>query len=81
MEITYTKNADGSITYSVTMKPIGSMLEQEEQIAEAVNALGSLATEASLKGFDSDGCALIVNNEKYTSRGKEKKNTKRHGQK
>ena len=55
------------------------MLEQEEQIASAVAEVGRLATELSLKGFDTSGEPIIVNNERHTSRGEEKKITKRPG--
>ena len=49
------------------------MLEQEEQIAAAVAEVGRLATQLSLSDFDTSGSPIIVDNEKYTSRGKEKK--------
>jgi len=70
---------DGSISIILNIKPTGSMLEQEEQIAAAVAEVGRLATELSLKGFDTDGAPIIVDNVKHTSRGKEKKNSKRPG--
>lgn len=73
----YKVEADGSMTITMNIKPQGSMLEQEEQIAEALNEMGRLATALSLKGFDTDGRPVIVNNVKHTSRGQEKKTTKR----
>lgn len=57
------------------------MLEQEEQIAAAVAEVGRLATELSLKGFDTNGEPLIVENVKHTSRGQEKKHSRRLGEK
>lgn len=55
------------------------MLEQEEQIASALSEAGRLASELTLKSFDTDGESLMVNNEKLSSRGEEKKTTKRPG--
>lgn len=70
----YKKETDGSVSITMNINPSGSMLEQEQQIAEAVAEVGRLATALSLKSFDTDGRPVIVANEKYTSRGEEKKN-------
>ena len=69
----YKKEADGSISIVLNIKPTGSMLEQEEQIAAGVAEVGKLATSLSLKGFDTDGRPVVVGNVKHTSRGKKKK--------
>lgn len=71
---------DGSVSITLNIKPQGSMLEQEEQIASAVSEVGRLATELSLKGFDTDGQPIIVDNVKHTSRGEEKKISRRRGE-
>lgn len=81
MAAQYKIEQDGSISITLNIKPEGSMLEQEEQIAAAVSEVGRLATELTLKGFDTAGQPLIVNNERHTSRGEEKKLTKRPGEK
>lgn len=73
----YKLEADGSVTITMNIKQQGSMLEQEEQIAAALAEVGRLATALSLKEFDTDGRPLIVDNIKHTSRGQEKKATKR----
>lgn len=73
----YKKESDGSISITLNIKPTGTMLEQEEQIAEGVAEVGRLATSLSLKSFDTDGHPIIVDNVKHTSRGEEKKTTKR----
>lgn len=73
MKATHKVEMDGSITISLNLKPEGSMLEQEEQIAAAVSQIGKMATELSLKKFDTDGRPIIIGNEKHTSRGEEKK--------
>lgn len=79
MAAQYKIEADGSISITVNIKPIGGMLEQEEQIAEAVAEVGRLATVLSLHSFDTDGQPVIVANVKHTSRGREKKTFKRPG--
>jgi len=58
------------------IKTEGSMLEQEEQIAAAVAEAGRIATVFSLKDFDTAGQSQIRGNEKFTSRGQEKKVSK-----
>lgn len=78
MAAQYKMEPDGSITITMKIKPEGSFLEQEEQIAVAVAEVGRLASELSMKAHDTDGRPLIVENQKYTSRGVEKKTTKRH---
>ena len=68
---------DGSISITLNIKAEGSMLQQEEQIAEAIAEAGRIATAYSLRQFDTDGRPIVVNNVKHTSRGQEKKTTKR----
>lgn len=55
MAAKYKLEADGSVTITMNIKPQGSMLEQEEQIAAALAEVGRLATALSLKEFDTDG--------------------------
>jgi len=73
MATEYKFEEDGSIIITMKIKPEGSMLEQEEQIAAAVAEAGRIATVFSLKGFDTAGQSQIKGNEKFTSRGQEKK--------
>lgn len=73
MEPITTRQADGSLTISFTFKPEGNMLQQEEQIRQAVNALGCMATAASLKSFDTDGAPIQLAGINYTSKGEKKK--------
>lgn len=75
----YKKETDGSISITVNVKPQGSFMEQEEQIAAAVAEVGRLASGLSLASFDTDGRPIIVDNVKHTSRGLEKKLSKRRG--
>jgi hypothetical protein len=81
MAAQYKLETDGSISITLNIKPEGSMLEQEEQIAAAVAEVGRLATQLSLSDFDTSGSPIIVDNEKYTSRGKEKKTISAPGEK
>jgi replicative DNA helicase len=67
MRAQHKTEADGSVTISMNLKTEGSMLEQEEQIAVALAEIGRLATSIS----------VVVGNVKHTSRGEEKKTTKR----
>ncbi len=73
MDAQYKIERDGSISITVNIKPEGSMLEQEEQIAAAVAEAGRLATMLSLKGFDTNGDPLVSDNVRFTSKGSEKK--------
>jgi hypothetical protein len=81
MEAKYKMEPDGTISITLNIKPEGSMLEQEEQIAAVVAEVGRLATALSLKGFDTKGQPIIVDNVKHTSRGEEKKRSKHRGEK
>jgi len=81
MATEYKIEADGSLSITTRIKPEGNMLEQEEQIAAAVAEAGRIATVFSLKGFDTAGQSQIKGNEKFTSRGQEKKTTRRRTEK
>jgi len=52
-----------------------SMLNSEEQIQLALNEASTQATQVVLEQFDTDGSAILLNGEKWTSKGKEKKAT------
>jgi hypothetical protein len=73
METKYKKESDGSITVSINVKLAGTMLSQEEQIEQALIELGLKMSQMSVESFDTDGSPIIVSNEKYTSKGQEKK--------
>lgn len=77
MATEYKIESDGSISITTRFKPEGSMLEQEEAIAAALAEAGRIATIFSLKSFDTSGQPLVSGNERHTSRGQEKKVTKR----
>ena len=71
------QEADGSLTLSVNVRLEGSLLEMEEEIATILNELGRMATGKALQQFDSNGDPIIVDNQKHTSKGSEKKSTRR----
>jgi len=73
MATQYKIEEDGSITLTINMKPVGTFLQQEEQIAEAVLEVGHLASRLSLERHDTDGRPIVVENKRHTSRGQEKK--------
>lgn len=74
----FNREEDGSLTVSINLQFEGSLLEMENNIAKAVNELGVLATVEALKKFDTDGSPIVVENQKYTSKGLVKKNTRPH---
>ena len=59
--------------YQISVKFTDSMLESEDLIQDAVNDLGKEATHDLLKTFDTDGTPIVLNNEKFTSKGKVEK--------
>ena len=58
------------IKIEVTVELSGSMLEAEEAILRAVNAVGNVATGEALKRFDADGEPIVVAGTKLYSKGK-----------
>jgi hypothetical protein len=58
------------IKIEVTVELSGSMLEAEESILRAVNAVGNVATGEALKRFDADGDPIVVGGAKWYSKGK-----------
>jgi hypothetical protein len=66
------RETDGFIV-TVTIPYASSMLEFEEKIQDAVNDIGRVSTQEALSHFDSDGTPLIVGNQKFFSKGKERK--------
>ena len=64
------KNAE-FVTIQIQVPLItSSLLESEETIQRALNEAGTLATGEVLKQFDTDGSALEVAGERWTSKGK-----------
>jgi hypothetical protein len=70
---TLVQNPNGSITVSVTFELIGSLLEMENSLLDAVNEVGCIGTEEALKRFDPHGMPLMREGIKWTSRNKDTK--------
>ena len=68
-----TQNPDGSITVSVTLMLEGSMMDMENNVLNAVNEVGCIATGEALKQFDTNGMPLIKEGSKWTKRNKDSK--------
>jgi len=65
--------AGKEVTVAVTIRLAGSLLEMEEAIQEAINAVGCCATEEALKRFDTDGSPIRVGALKLTACGRDPK--------
>jgi hypothetical protein len=65
------KKNNGEIHLSIKMSlsPGTPMLDCEEQIREALDEAGRLATQESLQQFDTDGSALLIGQIRLTSKG------------
>ena len=57
------------ISVELTFEPGTSMLEYEEQIQQALNEVGALASGKCLEQFDTDGSPILVGGIKLTSKG------------
>jgi hypothetical protein len=76
MERTYTKSSDGTITLTLKFKPEGDMMDQETALQIGLQEAGRVMMEEVIKSFDTNGAPIVVDNERHTSRGLEKKLTK-----
>ena len=77
MESTYKKAADGTVTITTTFKPEGDLMDQETALQIGLQEAGRIAMLEAIKDLDTDGRPIVVSNERYTSRGAEKKRIKR----
>jgi hypothetical protein len=62
------------ITFHLTLRPGTSMMDYEEQLLEALNESGRLATQECLEEFDTDGSPIVLGGIKLTSKGRVVKN-------
>jgi hypothetical protein len=62
------------ITFQLTLRAETSMMDYEEQILEALNESGRLATQQCLEDFDTDGSPILLGGIKLTSKGRVLKN-------
>ena len=73
MEPKVQAHEDGSLSITITLPPASdqlSMLAQEEQLMEAINAVGRAGARHLLGGFDAPGTPLVHAGRKWTSKGK-----------
>jgi hypothetical protein len=77
MKTTYKKAADGTVTITTTFKPEGDLMDQETALQIGLQEAGRIAMQEAIKDLDTDGRPIVVANDRYTSRGTEKKRTKR----
>lgn len=77
MESTYQKGPDGTVVITLTFKPEGDLMDQETALQLGLQEAGRIAMEEAIKELDADGRPIVVSNERYTSRGQEKKDIKR----
>jgi hypothetical protein len=70
MPATISANPDGSFSVSFRFTPGDSMLESEQSLRAVINEAGNLATGKCLEHFDTDGTALTVGSERFTSKGR-----------
>jgi hypothetical protein len=61
------------VTVAVKVRLSGSLMEMEEAILEASNAVGRCATEEALGRFDTDGSPIRLGETKLTARGRNQK--------
>jgi hypothetical protein len=64
------KGEELQLTIKIAFRPGCPMLEGEEQIQQALNEAGALATGELLERFDADGSPIVVGGVKFTSKGR-----------
>ena len=67
------RRSSDEVTIEVTVRLSGSLMDMEEAILEASNAVGRCATEEALGRFDTDGSPICVGETKLTARGRNPK--------
>jgi hypothetical protein len=68
---TLIQRENDAVTFQVTVRLGGTMLEMEAAILEAVNDLGCSATEEALQRFDTDGSPIQLGAIKWTARSRD----------
>jgi hypothetical protein len=73
MEPAISRASDGTVTISITLPADtaeGSLLRMEEQLMEAVNAVGRAAIREVLPRFDDAGQIFVKDGRNWTTKGK-----------
>ena len=68
MNANVSHNDEETMTIKVTIKKSGDFLEFEENIQDALNEAGNLATKHGLEEFDSDGSPIVIAGRKLTAK-------------
>ena len=69
MTVSIVNQSDQFVTLQVIIPFTRSMLDSENSIQDAVNEVGSIATQELLKMFDTDGSSLQFGPVKMTTKG------------
>jgi len=78
MSVEFIKRDGKKVVFQVTVElDDSSMFSSEEQIQKVVNDLGGMTTKLALEQFDTNGEAIMKDGVKLSSKGKQKKTTKR----
>ncbi len=64
MSVEILSRKEHELTLQVKIDLSGSMLEAEEKIQAACNAVGSVSTEKALEQFDTDGSPVLIGEKK-----------------
>lgn len=67
------KNENGKLTVELDFQLEGSLLEMEEHIYEVLKKAGQTVTKEAIEKQDTDGSPILHNEERHTSKGREKK--------
>jgi hypothetical protein len=67
------RRSGNEVTVEVSVRLDGSLLEMEEAIQAATNAVGCCVSEEALKRFDTDGSPIRLGEVKLTARGRDPK--------
>lgn len=62
------RESDSELVIQITIPKSGNFMECEQQIRQALNESGALATGKCLEDFDTDGAPMIVGNQKLTAK-------------
>ena len=73
MKASIIEQKGNTVTLQLQVQLSKSMLESEENIQEALNEAGCLASQLALEQFDTDGSPLRQAGQKWFSKGKTEK--------
>jgi hypothetical protein len=68
MSTTIVSHTENTLVLNIEIRLDGNMMQMEENIQDALNNAGALATGKALEQFDTDGSPIILGNTKLTAR-------------